>query len=113
MLTTAIFSAFSDRPAAFTRSIATGELRGRLGFEGVTITDALLIVAARISAAPARTGIAAARAGADLLLYPDPAAAHLAHGALARGLGSACPLPHGSSRARSNASFAFATGCGG
>ena len=41
MLSTAIFPAFSDRPAAFTRSIATGELRGRLGFEGVSITDAL------------------------------------------------------------------------
>ena len=35
------------KPAAFTRSIATGELRGRLGFEGVSITDALETVAVR------------------------------------------------------------------
>jgi beta-N-acetylhexosaminidase len=88
MLTTAIFSAFSYRPAAFTRSIATGELRGRLGFEGVSITDALLTVAAQDFGGPQRTAIAGARAGSDLLLYPDPAAAHLAHGALARGLSS-------------------------
>ena len=47
-----------------------------------------LTVAAQDFGGPARTGIAGARAGADLLLYPDPAAAHLAHGALARGLAS-------------------------
>ena len=41
MLSTAIYPAFSDAPAAFTRSIATGELRDRLGFDGVTVTDAL------------------------------------------------------------------------
>ena len=93
MLTTAIFSAFSDRPAAFTRSIATGELRRRLGFEGVSITDALLTVAAQDFGGPQRTAIAGARAGADLLLYPDPAAARLAHRALARGLASGAPLP--------------------
>src|SRR6202012_429708 len=32
MLSTATYPAFSDRPAAFTRRIATGELRDRLGF---------------------------------------------------------------------------------
>src|SRR6201999_2862121 len=41
MLSTATYPAFSNRPAAFTRRIATGELRGRLGFRGVTITDSL------------------------------------------------------------------------
>jgi beta-N-acetylhexosaminidase len=41
MLSTAIYPAFSPKPAAFARPIATGELRGRLGFEGVSITDAL------------------------------------------------------------------------
>ena len=41
MLSTAIYPAFSPRPAAFARTIATGELRRRLGFEGVSITDAL------------------------------------------------------------------------
>jgi beta-N-acetylhexosaminidase len=71
MLATAIYPAFSDLPAAFTRSIATGELRGRLGFDGVTITDALDTVAVRSFGGPARAGVAAVRAGADLLLFTD------------------------------------------
>ena len=41
MLSSAIYPALSPKPAAFARPIATGELRGRLGFEGVSITDAL------------------------------------------------------------------------
>lgn len=86
MLSTAIYPAFSGRPAAFTRSIATGELRARLGFDGVSITDALESVAVRAFGGPAKAGLAGARAGVDLLLYPDPAAARVAHAALARGL---------------------------
>ncbi len=69
MLRTAIYPAFSDRPAAFTRAIATGELRNRLGFEGVTITDALETPAVEDFGSPARAAVAGARAGADLLLY--------------------------------------------
>ena len=34
MLSTAIYPAFSPKPAAFARPIATGELRDRLGFDG-------------------------------------------------------------------------------
>ena len=86
MLSTAIYPAYSDRPAAFTRAVATDELRGRLGFDGVTITDALGTVAAQAFGDPAKAGLAAARAGADLLLYPDPEAARLGHRALARSL---------------------------
>jgi beta-N-acetylhexosaminidase len=69
MLSTAIYPAFSDDPAAFTRSIATGELRDRLGFEGVTITDALETPAVEDFGHPSRAAVAGARAGADLLLY--------------------------------------------
>ena len=47
MLSTAIYPALSPTPAAFARPIATGELRNRLGFEGVSITDALDSVAVR------------------------------------------------------------------
>ena len=54
MLSTAIYPAFSSRPAAFARPIATGELRGRLGFEGVSITDALDTVAVRGFGGPAQ-----------------------------------------------------------
>jgi beta-N-acetylhexosaminidase len=86
MLSSAIYPAFSGRPAAFTRAIATGELRGRLGFEGVSITDALESVAVRDFGGPARAGLAATGAGVDLLLFADPEAARLSHSALSNGL---------------------------
>ena len=62
MLSTAIYPAFSEAPAAFTRSIATGELRRRLGFRGVSITDALESAAVDAFGGPGRAGVAAARA---------------------------------------------------
>ncbi len=68
MLSTAIYPAFSDRPAAFTRAIVTGELRDRLGFEGVTVTDALKTPAVEDFGGTAKAAVAGARAGADLLL---------------------------------------------
>jgi beta-N-acetylhexosaminidase len=83
MLSTAIYPAFSPQPAAFARSIATGELRGRLGFEGVSITDALETVAVADFGGPAKAGLAAARAGTDLLLFTDLGAAERARRALA------------------------------
>lgn len=82
MLSTAIYPAFSPNPAAFARPIATGELRSRLGFEGVSITDALESVAVRKFGGPARAGTAAARAGTDLLLFADYGAAARARRAL-------------------------------
>lgn len=75
MLSTAIYPALSPLPAAFSRPIATGELRSRLGFEGVTISDALETVAVRAFGGPAQAGVAAARAGTDLLLYTHLGAA--------------------------------------
>ncbi len=88
MLSTAIYPAFSPQPAAFSRPIATGELRERLGFEGVSITDALDTVAAHAFGNSARVARAAASAGADLLLYTDPDEAAHAHHALLRALRS-------------------------
>jgi beta-N-acetylhexosaminidase len=82
MLSTAIYPAFSDRPAAFTRAIATGELRSRLGFEGVSITDALETVAVRRFGGPGKAALAGARAGADLLLFAQLAPAEEAWRAL-------------------------------
>jgi beta-N-acetylhexosaminidase len=78
MLSTAIYPALSPDPAAFSRSIATGELRDRLGFEGVSITDALETAAVRAYGSPAKAGVAAVRAGTDLLLYTDLTAAESA-----------------------------------
>jgi beta-N-acetylhexosaminidase len=82
MLSTAIFQAFSPVPAAFARPIATGELRERLGFTGVTITDALDTVAVRAFGGPAQAGVAGAKAGDDLLLFTDLGAAETAWRAL-------------------------------
>jgi beta-N-acetylhexosaminidase len=82
MLSTAIYPALSPDPAAFSRAIARGELRTRLGFAGVSITDALDTVAVRAFGGPAKAGVAAARAGSDLLLYTDLAPAQAAWRAL-------------------------------
>ncbi len=86
MLSTAIYPALSGQPAAFSREIATGELRGRLGFQGVSITDALGTASAHAVGGPAKTALAAARAGADLVLFTDVGDAARAQRALARGL---------------------------
>jgi beta-N-acetylhexosaminidase len=82
MLSTAIYPALSPDPAALSRPIATGELRERLGFEGVSITDALDTVAVRSFGGPAMAGVAGAEAGTDLLLFTDLAAAESARRAL-------------------------------
>jgi beta-N-acetylhexosaminidase len=82
MLSTAIYPAFSGRPAAFARSIATGELRSRLGFQGVSITDALEAASVRAFGGPAKAGLAAVAAGTDLLLFTDLDAAAKAQRAL-------------------------------
>lgn len=89
MLSTAIYPALSPQPAAFSRPIATGELRKRLGFEGVSITDALDTVAVRAFGGPTEVATAAARAGTDLLLYTDPAEAAAAQRALLQALRTA------------------------
>jgi beta-N-acetylhexosaminidase len=88
MLSTAIYPAFSDRPAAFTRAIATGELRDRLGFEGVTITDALETPAVEDFGGTSKVAVAGARAGADLLLFARLGPAEEAWQALVKGLRS-------------------------
>lgn len=82
MLSTAIYPAFSNRPAAFTRAIATGELRDRLGFEGVTVTDALETPAVDAFGDPGKAAVAGTRAGADLLLFARLGPAEKAYRAL-------------------------------
>lgn len=80
MLSTAIYTHFSDKPAAFTRRIATGELRDRVGFDGVSITDALETTSTEAFGGPSKVALAAVNAGTDLLLYAsDHTAARAAH----------------------------------
>jgi beta-N-acetylhexosaminidase len=82
MLSSAIYTAFGDRPAVFTRAIVRGELRRRLGFEGVAITDALETASTEAFGGPTRAAQRAARAGADLLLFASLDAAQDAARAL-------------------------------
>ncbi len=82
MLSTAIYPAFSDDPAAFSRALATGELRNRLGFEGVAITDALETPAVEHFGGTAEVAVAGVRAGADLLLFARLGTAERARKAL-------------------------------
>jgi beta-N-acetylhexosaminidase len=86
MLSTAVYPALSPDPAAFSAAIATGELRRRLGFGGVSISDALDSVAARAFGDTAAVATATAAAGTDLLLYTDQGEAARARLALLRGL---------------------------
>lgn len=69
MLSNAIYPAFGPTPAALNPNLATTELRRRLGFRGVTISDDL--EAGAFAGAASQTGVAraAAQAGVDLLLY--------------------------------------------
>ena len=71
MISSAIYPALSEKPASLSRPIAVGELRSRLGFHGVSITDALGGAAIRAVGGTKRTSIAAAKAGTDLLLFSD------------------------------------------
>jgi beta-N-acetylhexosaminidase len=89
MLSSAVYTAFSDRPASLTRALARRELRRRLGFDGVSITDALETASTAAFGGPVRAGRKAATAGADLLLYTDLATAAEAANALRADLRSA------------------------
>jgi beta-N-acetylhexosaminidase len=76
------------RPAGLARVIVHGELRRRLGFRGVTITDALEAGALRSFGGISSRAVRAARAGMDLLLCSgrDPSEGARAVRALARAL---------------------------
>ena len=69
MLSNAIYDAYDRTNAAgWSRAIATGLLRGELGFQGVSITDSLDGAAHARKIAPNGLALAAARAGTDLIL---------------------------------------------
>jgi beta-N-acetylhexosaminidase len=69
MVSWAIYPALDPRlPAGLSSAVIDGELRARLGFGGVTITDGLGAGALNAFGGFATRGVLAARAGADLLL---------------------------------------------
>ena len=73
-------------PASQSRAVVTAELRGRIGFAGVTISDSLEAPGATAGAGPAKVALRAARAGTDLLLYVHCDAAAKAAAVLANAL---------------------------
>jgi len=102
MTSWAVYPALDPRlPAGLSPAVIQGELRGRLGFGGVTITDGIEAGALAPFGSVGNRAVLAASAGADLILCattnPDdntPAlgtaarnaiASALAHGRLARG----------------------------
>jgi beta-N-acetylhexosaminidase len=69
MLSWAVYPALdAARPAGLSPAIVQGELRGRLGFPGVTVTDAINAGALSEFGTVAKRSVAAARAGMDLIL---------------------------------------------
>lgn len=72
MLSWAIYPALDPgTPAGLSRRIATRELRKRVGFRGVSITDAMDAAAVRGIGGPGKRARLAARAGSDLLLFAE------------------------------------------
>ena len=69
MASWAVYTALDpDNPAGLSSTIIQGELRDRLGFTGVTVTDALEAGALPSSMSTAQRAVAAAAAGMDLIL---------------------------------------------
>jgi beta-N-acetylhexosaminidase len=68
MLSTAVYPAFSQRAAAWSKAIAGTLLRHDLGFRGVTITDSLTSAAAVRHTSASVLAVRSAEAGVDLLL---------------------------------------------
>jgi len=60
-----------DTPASLSAEAVAGTLRGRLGFQGVVITDALEMDAVTEQYDAAEAAVAALKAGVDLLLMPE------------------------------------------
>lgn len=92
MVGTAIYPGLSPRPAALATRVVRGELRGRLGFRGIVVSDALDTPALAPFGADARVAVAGARAGVDLMPFVSPQRARAAQHGLRRAIeGGALP----------------------
>jgi beta-N-acetylhexosaminidase len=69
MLSTAVYPALDALPAALSRRWIGGELRGRLGFGGVTVSDDLATPAVASFGSVRRRAVLAVRAGIDVPLF--------------------------------------------
>jgi beta-N-acetylhexosaminidase len=61
----------ASHPAGLSSAVVQGELRGRLGYQGVTVTDALEAGALQAFGSDAQRSVLAAQAGMDLILCAD------------------------------------------
>jgi len=69
MLSWAVYPSLdANRPAGLSSTVVQGELRDRLGYTGVTITDALEAGALKAYGGPGQRAVDAASAGMDLIL---------------------------------------------
>lgn len=76
MVSNAVYTSLDPgTPAVFSRRIIGGLLRGKLGYQGVVISDSLTAT----SVASPTTAVRAAQAGVDLLLYIPPDVSALAY----------------------------------
>ena len=92
MASWAIYPALdAAHPAGLSSAVIHGELRGRLGYQGVTITDAIEAGALAAFGSYGQRAVLAAQAGMDLLLCSaqDPAQGQAVVAALAGALDSA------------------------
>ncbi len=69
LISTARYRALASVPAVISPRVITGELRHRLGFAGVVLTDDLDVRSLRGFGTPADLGVRATLAGADLLVF--------------------------------------------
>jgi beta-glucosidase len=60
-----------QRPATLSQTILTGQLREKLGFQGLIVTDALIMAGVANYASLTEISVMAIEAGADLLLMPE------------------------------------------
>ncbi len=104
MVSWAVYPALgSKRPAGLSGNAIQGELRGRLGFKGVTITDALEAGALRAFGTTQNRAWLAAGAGMDLILCAD--------GSVSQGQDAAAGLENGYNKGTLNhAAFTAAVG---
>jgi beta-N-acetylhexosaminidase len=72
MLSHVLFEAIdANNPSSLSPRVVRGELRGRLGFRGLAITDDLGMNALSLTRSPEEAAIEALNAGADLLMLVD------------------------------------------